>query len=297
MDGMRTWRLLSVIALMSLLIVALAACGGNGATTTTGQTATTQAGAAGAATTAATTTTAAGTTTASAATMTTTTAPTTAGSGAAPATTAATTTAGGPATPVTSGTPTTGATGASGIAGNATRYTILPDASKATYRVDETLAGVGFTTAEGSTSAVSGDIFIDRQRPSASRIGTITIDISKLESDSGRRDAAIRSRWLESSKYPTATFVPKRLEGLPDTPYTEGQELKFKIVGDLTIRNVTKEVTFDTTGRIDGDTFKGTANTQFNMTDFGFDPPEILNFVKAENGVKLELAIEAKRAQ
>jgi hypothetical protein len=33
------------------------------------------------------------------------------------------------------------------------------------------------------------------------------------------------------------------------------------------------------------------------MTDFGFDPPEIVGVLKAENGVILELAIEARRDQ
>jgi len=84
---------------------------------------------------------------------------------------------------------------------------------------------------------------------------------------------------------------------LPTTPYTDGQELTFKIIGDMTIRTVTKELTFDAKGQVAGDLFTGTATTQFNMTDFGFDPPAIAGLLTAENGVALELKIEAKRAQ
>lgn len=180
----------------------------------------------------------------------------------------------------------------------ATRYAIVPGKSSATYKVGEVFLNQGnqYNLAVGKTGEVTGDIFIDRTRPSASKIGTIKVDISKLESDSGRRDDGIRGEWLESSKFPIATFVPKRLEGLPDAPYQEGQELTFKIIGDLTIRTVTKEVTFDATARIVGDTLTGTAVTRFNMTDFGFDPPSILFFLKAENAVELVMDIEAKRA-
>lgn len=188
----------------------------------------------------------------------------------------------------TSGTATTGGT----------RYAIAATNSKATYKVNETFINQGnrFNTAQGTTGDVTGDITINKQNPSLSTVGTIKVDISKLASDSGQRDNQIRNRWLESIKYPMATFVPKRLEGLPTTPYTDGQELTFKIVGDLTIRTGTKEVTFDATGKIVGDTFTGTSATKFNMTDFGVDPPDIAGIVKAENGVELAMTIEAKQA-
>ncbi|CAA9588360.1 MAG: hypothetical protein AVDCRST_MAG88-4375, partial [uncultured Thermomicrobiales bacterium] len=198
--------------------------------------------------------------------------------------------------------PTTGASAASAqpalaSGAGAQRYAIVPETSKATYRVGEIFFNQGnrYNVAIGTTNAISGDLYIDRTRPSASRIDPITVDISQLASDSGRRDGAIRREWLESSKFPNATFTTKRLEGLPDG-YTEGQELRFKIVGDMAIRTVTKELTFDAVGKLQGDTFTGTATTGFNMTDFGFDPPDIFGTLKAENAVALELTIEAKRA-
>jgi polyisoprenoid-binding protein YceI len=203
------------------------------------------------------------------------------------------------ATGTTGGASTATAGRASATVTSGTTYAIVAANSKATYKVDETFINQGnrFATAEGSTSAITGNITIDKQNPARSTIGTITTDISKLASDSGQRDNQIRNRWLESAKYPTATFVPKRLEGLPTTPYADGQELTFKIVGDLTIRTVTKEVTFDTKGKIVGDTFTGTAVTTFNMTDFGFDPPNIAGIVRSENGVELTMTIEAKGGQ
>lgn len=209
--------------------------------------------------------------------------------------------------PVSSAAPATGgatlssavatASRASATATSATRYAIVPTNSKATYKVNETFFNQGnrLNVAEGTTGEITGEIAIDKTKPSASRVGTIKVDISKLASDSEQRDDQIRNRWLESTKFPTATFVAKRLEGLPETPYTEGAELTFRIVGDLTVRNVTKEVTFDAKGKIVGEIFTGTATTTFNMTDFGFDPPSILGILKAENGVELTLTIEAKR--
>jgi len=284
-----SWRRVGPLGILTLIALLLAACG-----TGTTPTATTGAPAASSAPT---------TAPAAAAASAPTTASTTASTAAAPVTTAPATTApaGGTVPAASAATPSSAAATASRAsataATSATRYAIVPANSKATYRVSETFINQGnrLNVAEGTTGEITGEIAIDKTKPSASRVGTIKVDISKLESDSEQRDDQIRARWLESTKFPTATFVPKRLEGLTDTPYTEGAELTFRIVGDLTVRNVTKEVTFDAKGKIVGEIFTGTATTTFNMTDFGFDPPSILGILKAENGVELVLTIEAKR--
>jgi polyisoprenoid-binding protein YceI len=177
------------------------------------------------------------------------------------------------------------------------KYKIVPDKSKATYKVGENFINQGnqYNLAEGSSGDVNGEITINRTNPSLSTIGEIKVDISKLASDSERRDDMIRNDWLQSNKFPTATFKTKRLEGLPTTPYVDGTELTFKIVGDMTIHNTTKELTFDATAKIVNGVLTGTAVAKFNMTDFGFDPPSILGILKAENAVELVMTIEANR--
>lgn len=197
-----------------------------------------------------------------------------------------------------SGTPAAASAGGSApAAAAAEKYKIVPDKSKATYKVGENFINQGgqYNLAEGTTGDVNGELAIDRSNPSKSTIGEIKVDISKLESDSGRRDDMIRSDWLQSNKYPTATFKTKRLEGLPTTAYADGTELKFKIIGDMTIHNTTKELTFEATAKIVNGVLTGTAVAKFNMTDFGFDPPSILGILKAENAVELNMTIEANR--
>lgn len=218
----------------------------------------------------------------------------------APASGAASAAASGAATPRASGSGSAGGTAAGTPAGSAAvgeKYKIVPDKSKARYKVGEVFINQGnqYNLAEGTTGDISGELAIDRANPSRSTIGEIKVDISKLASDSERRDDMIRGGWLESNKFPTATFKTKRLEGLPTTPYTDGQELKFKIIGDLTVRTVTKEITFDATAKIVNGVLTGTAVAKFNMTDFGFDPPSILGILKAENAVELVMTIEATR--
>jgi polyisoprenoid-binding protein YceI len=180
---------------------------------------------------------------------------------------------------------------------DASRFAIVPTASTVTYRVGETfVTGNQFTTAVGTTRAIQGDIFVDRAHPSNSRIGTITIDISTFQSDRARRDRAIREGWLESSKFPTATFTPTSIQGLPPT-YTDGQAMPVHIAGNLHVRDVTKPVVFTGAVRLAGDTLTGSFQTMVLMTDFGFEPPSIVGLLKAENRVQLELQFTAQRTQ
>ncbi len=148
----------------------------------------------------------------------------------------------------------------------------------------------------GATDVVSGEISFNFTHPEQSTDGPITVDISTLKSDSGRRDNAIRRDWLESSKYPIATFTPTEIKGLP-SEYADGTELTFEIVGDLTIRDTTRSTTFSVTAKLEGEKLTGTATTTILMSDFNFEAPDIAGILKAENEARLELKFVALPVQ
>jgi len=180
----------------------------------------------------------------------------------------------------------------------AQRFGIVAGESQVLYHVAETLflEGNRFNVAVGTTSAVRGEIVVDWSNPRNSRIGTITIDISQFRSDSQRRDNFIRTRSLESTRFPTAEFSPTAIQGLPAT-YTDGQEIALQVTGNLKIRDVVRPTTFATTIKIAGAQLTGTATTTIKMTDFGFDPPSIAGILRTENEAKLEFRIIARAGQ
>jgi polyisoprenoid-binding protein YceI len=189
-----------------------------------------------------------------------------------------------------------GAAGAAAApAAGAQRFAIIPGESSVTYRVNETFISEGnrLATAVGVTTVVRGEIFVDRQRPSSSRIGTVTIDISQFKSDRARRDNAIRERWLESARFPHAEFTPTAIQGLPEA-YQDGREVPVQITGNLKIRDVTRPTTFASTIRLDGSTLTVTGATTIKMTDFGFDPPSIFGILRSENEARLEFKFVAR---
>lgn len=178
------------------------------------------------------------------------------------------------------------------------RFAIVAGESRVLYRVGETLFTENnrFNVAVGTTTAVRGEILVDRANPRNSRIGTITIDISQFRSDSQRRDNFIRTRSLESARFPTAEFVPTTVQGLPET-YSEGHEISLQITGNLKIRDVVRPTTFAATIKIVGQQLTGAATTTIKMTDFGFDPPSIAGILRTENEARLEFHIVARADQ
>jgi len=181
------------------------------------------------------------------------------------------------------------------VAGGAVVYKLVTGESTASYEVGETFFNENnrFNLAIGVTSEVNGEVQIDLANPQNSQLGPITVDISQLQSDSRRRDGRIREQWLESSRYPIATFTPTSLEGLPSS-YTEGQPINFKVTGDLTVREATQPVTFDVTATIQGGALIGSASTTILMSAFGVGPIEIAGMLGTEDEVKLTINFVAR---
>jgi polyisoprenoid-binding protein YceI len=172
---------------------------------------------------------------------------------------------------------------------------IVPGESQVSYEVGEVFLNQGnrFNLAKGITSQVTGEVTLDLQNTANSQVGEIQVDISQFQSDSPRRDNAIRDRFLESARFPIATFVPKDIQVLPDT-YQEGQSVNLKITGDLTVREVTQPVTFDVTLQYQGDTLSGEATTTILMSDFQVGPISMAGILNTEDEVKLVLNFVAR---
>lgn len=179
-------------------------------------------------------------------------------------------------------------------AGAVRRFAIVPEETTASYDVQEQFLNQDLPVrAVGSTNAVEGQFEFNAQGQPTGQVTNFRVDLRTLASDSGRRDNAIRGRWLESDTYPYADFVSTGVQDVP-AAYTEGEEVSFKLIGDLTVREVTKEVTWDVTGKLEGDTVTGSATTLINMVDFGFDPPSIAGMLTVEDGVTIKLDFTAR---
>lgn len=179
--------------------------------------------------------------------------------------------------------------------GGVRTFTVVPGQSKASYEVDEEfLAGAanalginaGKVKTVGTSDQVSGQLTVDFSGAAPTiTSGEFQVDISALKSDQNRRDNRIRNDWLESARFPMATFKVTGIQNGPSS-YGEGEEASFQMAGDLTIREITKPVVFDVKASLNGSTVTATATTAFLMSEFGVDPPAMGNlFTVGDNTV------------
>lgn len=178
-------------------------------------------------------------------------------------------------------------------------FVIVPEESTASYIADEEFFGdalpkygipIGTQDTVGSTQAIEGQFTLNWDDLS-SPLGEneFRVDLSTLTSDQRLRDEWLRDNGPEFATYPDAIFVAERLENAPTT-YTEGEEVTFQMVGQLTVHDVTQPTTFDVTASLNGDTVTGVAETTILLTDFGIEPPDFLNTLTVQNemGIRVE---------
>ena len=146
-------------------------------------------------------------------------------------------------------------------------FRIVSEESEARFSVYETFPE---GTAVGRTDQIAGDMIVDFNNPANSQLGAIRINLRTLQTDDPDRDRSIRCCVLLTAQpeYEFSDFVPTSFSDLPNQVEL-GQTITFQVTGDLTLRGVTRSVTFDVTLTvIDADTLQGFATTAVNRTDF-----------------------------
>jgi len=196
--------------------------------------------------------------------------------------------------PAITSTPGASVAGETALAGDGTlHFVVVPEESEATYVVREKLASLPLSSnAVGKTRAVSGDIFLTREGLAAEQPSSFKVDLRTLASDEGRRDNYIKQNTLHTDTFPFAEFLIDEVQGFP-ADYAEGEEVALALTGRMTIRETQLPLTFQVKARQAGDALTAVADTQFKMTDFGLDPPQ-LGFVSVEDGVQLQVVLKAQ---
>ncbi len=174
-----------------------------------------------------------------------------------------------------------------GEAGGGATITI-DDGTLARYVIGEQLANRDLPNdAIGETSNVTGSIVFDAEGNVVPGESTLVVDVSTLESDSGRRDNFLRGNTLQTATYPEATLVVNEAVGLP-WPLPESGEAAFTLVGDFTVRDVTKEVTWNVTAQF-GPEITGQAATVFTFDYFEMSKPRLAFILSLDDEIKLEI--------
>ncbi|HLX45952.1 MAG TPA: YceI family protein [Bryobacteraceae bacterium] len=111
-------------------------------------------------------------------------------------------------------------------------YQIDPQHSAAMFKVRHLM----ISNVKGEFTKVSGTVTLDPTHELSAV--EITIDATSINTREPDRDTHLKSAdFLDVEKFPTITFRSKKIK-------PEGKD-EFKVIGDLTIHGVTKEVTLE----------------------------------------------------
>lgn len=163
----------------------------------------------------------------------------------------------------------------------------------ARYKVREQLAGISFPSdAVGTTTAITGAIVINPDGSLDLKQSKITVDLKTIKSDQSMRDGYVQNNTLEVEKFPTLTFIPRRVVGLQLPP---AQQAGFQLVGDMTLHGVTKEVTWNVVSTFGNDAVAGRATTSFTFDTFGLKKPSLMRLLSVDDKIELEIEFRSKR--
>ncbi len=123
------------------------------------------------------------------------------------------------------------------------------------------------STVRGRFSDVQGQVSFDPDDLSTGSV-SLTVNVASVDTREAQRDAHLRSAdFFDAEKFPALTFTSRRVRNVKgDT---------FQLVGDLTIKDVTREVTLEVESQgLQTDPWGGeragfSARTTINRKDFG----------------------------
>ena len=176
---------------------------------------------------------------------------------------------------------------------------ILPAAS---YQIDNSHSVAGFTVrhmmvsnVSGGFSKLSGTVDFDPNNPSQSKVD-VTIDADSIDTRNAGRDKDLRSaNFFDVATYPTITFKSTKVD--------KAGEGKYRVVGNLTMHGVTKEVVLDVDGPTPEVQAQGgfragaSATTKINRKDFGINWSRAMDNggVVVSDEVRINIEVELVR--
>jgi polyisoprenoid-binding protein YceI len=122
-----------------------------------------------------------------------------------------------------------------------TSYQIDPAASRVEFTIGKRHFFVRHLLVTGRFADVQGTISLDEHEPANTR-AEVTIGAASVDTRMSKRDKHLRKAdFFDVAHYPHLTFVSRRIQTI------DRATGRYRVVGDLTIRGVTREVALDAT--------------------------------------------------
>jgi polyisoprenoid-binding protein YceI len=179
----------------------------------------------------------------------------------------------------------------------------VPSARGSNWKIDPAHSHVEFSvrhlmisTVKGAFGDVRGTVWIDDSNATTALVD-ITIQVASIDTRQEERDAHLRSAdFFDVARFPTITFRSRLVQG-------NHRESEFRLVGDLTIRDVTREVVLavSSEGRLidpwGAERAGFSAQGKIDRTDFGLTWNQALETggLLVGNEIKISIEVQAVR--
>lgn len=168
-----------------------------------------------------------------------------------------------------------------------------------TWQLDPAHSSVEFgvrhlmiSTVKGRFGDISGTVTLDPNNESAAAVD-ITVQTASIDTRQEQRDAHLRSPdFFDVQNWPVITFHGTSVEGDTDS--------EFQLTGDLTIRNVTREITLDVTKEGQGSDPWGnvraafSAKAKIDRRDFGLTYNQVLEAGGVVVGDEIKISVDVE---
>lgn len=152
--------------------------------------------------------------------------------------------------------------------GEIVEYSFSPLNSKIGFRLKATLHVV-----HGNATMFRGKVLIPQNRNPDELYAEISIPVKDIKTGNEKRDKKMHNFCFEMEKYPEIRFKSTGFKDLPAIPQ-KGVDFEFTILGDLTIKDVTRSIAMPVKVISIEDSFRATGTVTLNyLKDFNIKDP------------------------
>jgi polyisoprenoid-binding protein YceI len=128
-------------------------------------------------------------------------------------------------------------------AGGTRSYVVRPDDARNRVQFD---AHTPTETYSGVTQQVEGSLTLDPERPTDAT-ATLAVELNTLKTGVGLRDRQMRERYLETDRYPRATFTLQQVSSTMSGPLTPERATLFRATGTFSLHGVERPLSLQGT--------------------------------------------------
>lgn len=159
------------------------------------------------------------------------------------------------------------------------RFVVVPEGSQLGFRATSRVVN-----ADGHFSRFSGEVLTDPANLTKARV-TVSIETASIDTGIRKRDNHLRSEdFLHADRFPVITFQSTRIED-------NGGRLV--LVGRLSLRGVTREVTVPVEVNVAGGRLEARGQFDINRGDYGINYDSVVNPVGQRVRIAFSLRAQA----